>query len=304
MQHEGYTKPEVMPQFTEARQDETGMRGMEPNMRVNVGCGASPTPGWVNFDNSFSVKAARWPLIVPALVRLRVIGLQSARLARVADSRNIQFANATARIPCTSSSVSAVYSSHMIEHLDRGEARAFLAEVRRILRPGGVVRIAAPDIARLVQKYLATGDADGFIAATHMGLNRPADIMAWMKWVLVGPRHHLWMYDGHSLAKLLREAGFADVAIMPPGKTNIADPGDLDLEERASESVYAEAIQPLSDCGRGWRAVDGDGEPGSRCAGQAGAGRPRSRVRAGGSERAGAAGSCGGRGGSADRGRR
>ena len=249
MQHEGFAKPEEMPQFTEARQGGAGMRGTHA-IRVNVGCGASPTPGWVNFDNSLSVRAARWPLVIPALVRLRVLGRQSAHLARLADSRNIQFANATARIPCTTSSVSAVYSSHMIEHLDRGEVRAFLAEVRRILRPGGVVRVAAPDIARLVQDYLATGDADSFIAATHMGLNRPADITAWMKWVLVGPRHHLWMYDGDSLATLLRYAGFANVAIMPPGKTNIADPGDLDLEERASESVYAEAIRPLLECRR------------------------------------------------------
>ena len=110
------------------------------------------------------------------------------------------------------------------------------------------MRVAVPDMARLVRDYLATEDADGFIAATHMGLNRPTGLMAWMKWVLVGPRHHLWMYDGNSLAKLLHEAGFADVAIMPPGKTNIADPGDLDLEERASESVYVEAFQPLPEC--------------------------------------------------------
>jgi SAM-dependent methyltransferase len=247
MQYESYAKPEEIPQFTEARQDGAGMRGTQANIRVNVGCGASPTPGWVNFDNSFSIRMARWPLFVSALVRLRVLGRQSARLVSVADAGNIQFANATARIPCASGSVSAVYSSHMLEHLDHSEARAFLAEVRRILRPGGVVRIATPDIARLVQDYLATGDADDFIAATHMGLNRPADIVAWMKWVLVGPRHHLWMYDGDSLAKLLRDARFADVAIMPPGKTNIADPGALDLEERASESVYAEAIQPLPE---------------------------------------------------------
>lgn len=232
--------------------------GMQENIRVNVGCGASPTPGWVNFDNSFSIKAARWPLVVSALVRLRVMGQDSAHLARVVGARNIKFANAAARIPCTSGSVSAVYSSHMIEHLDRGEARAFLAEVRRILRPGGIVRVAAPDIARLVQDYVSTGDADRFITATHMGLNRPVGIMGWMKWLLVGPRHHLWMYDGDSLANLLREAGFADVIIMPPGKTNIADPGDLDLEERASESVYAEAVRPLRGAFRTDRGFGAD----------------------------------------------
>lgn len=240
MEFDGCAKTEEMPQSTATQS------AGPASVRVNVGCGSSPTPGWVNFDNSFSVRAARWPLVVPVLAKLRLLSPQSAGLAQAAAAWNIQFANAAARIPCASGSVSAVYSSHMIEHLDGGEARAFLAEVRRILRPGGVVRIAAPDIAGLVRAYLATRDADGFIAATHMGLNRPDGLRAWLKWMLVGPRHHLWMYDGDSLAKLLREAGFADVAIMPPGRTIMEDPGRLDLAERAAESVYVEAVQPWS----------------------------------------------------------
>jgi predicted SAM-dependent methyltransferase len=40
----------------------------------------------------------------------------------------------------------------MIEHLDRREARSFLAEARRVLRPGGVLRLAAPDLSRLVDQ--------------------------------------------------------------------------------------------------------------------------------------------------------
>jgi hypothetical protein len=35
------------------------MAAQQANLRVNVGCGSSPTPGWVNFDNSLSVRAAR-----------------------------------------------------------------------------------------------------------------------------------------------------------------------------------------------------------------------------------------------------
>jgi len=132
----------------------------------------------------------------------------------------------------------------MIEHLDRREAQAFLLEVQRILRPGGIVRIAAPDLARFAEDYSTTGDADEFIASTHMGLARPVGMLSRAKWALIGPRHHLWMYDGLSLSKLVSDAGFVDVMIMPAGKTNISDPGSLDLEERANESVYVEAAQP------------------------------------------------------------
>jgi SAM-dependent methyltransferase len=198
----------------------------------------------VNFDNSFSVRAARWPAVTSALAGFGLISKKSADLVRVANARNIRFANATVRIPCPTGSAEAVYCSHMIEHLDRVEAYAFMGEVHRILRPGGVVRIAAPDVARLVEGYLVTGDADYFIAGTHMGLTRPTGLMARARWALVGPRHHLWMYDGESLRRLLNDAGFAEAAVMPPGKTTITDPGALDLEERAAESVYAEAVRP------------------------------------------------------------
>jgi predicted SAM-dependent methyltransferase len=213
-------------------------------LRVNVGCGATPTLGWLNFDNSLAVRAANWPLAMQALRHARILNGHSWEFVQVSKRENIRFANATIRIPCPDSSAEVVYSSHMIEHLDRREAQAFLGEARRILRPGGVVRIAAPDLARFVESYSTTGDADEFIASTHMGLARPVGVLSRAKWALVGPRHHLWMYDGVSLSKLISDAGFVDVMIMPAGKTSITDPGSLDLEERADESVYVEAVRP------------------------------------------------------------
>src|SRR5262249_12543833 len=130
------------------------------------------------------------------------------------------------------------------EHLDRAEARGFLREVRRVLRPGGLVRLAAPDLALLVRGYVASADADEFVAGTHMTQARPRRPADRLRAAVSGPGHHLWMYDGESLRRLLADAGFTDVAVLPPGETRIADPGSLDLKERADESVYAEAVSP------------------------------------------------------------
>ena len=52
------------------------------------------------------------------------------------------------------------------------------------------------------------------------------------------------MYDGPSLCRLVAECGFADVEVVPAGRTRLADPGCLDLREREIEGVYVEASRP------------------------------------------------------------
>jgi len=213
-------------------------------MRVNIGCGATPTAGWTNIDNSLAVRVAHRPIVLRGLALARVLGKSSRDLAVTARLNNIEFADAVHRIPFPDKSVDVVYSAHMIEHLDRQAARRFLREVRRVLRPGGIVRIAAPDLSLLAAEYLAGGDADTFVSRTSLAQERPRGLRARVQSAVVGPRHHLWMYDGDSLSALLRGAGFTDAAVLPPGDTGISDPGALNLKERAEESVYVEAGCP------------------------------------------------------------
>ena len=215
------------------------------SVKINIGCGTTPTAGWTNFDNSLVVQMARSRLLVKIIFWTRVMPAPSRAFLQHAAQGNIRFANAGARIPCPTHSVEALYSSHMVEHLDRREVQTFLMEARRVLQPGGVIRIAVPDLSLLVNSYQATGDADAFISKTHMGLNRPVKISARLKTLVTGLRHHLWMYDGPSMVRLLSNAGFSDVRIMAPGDTYISAPGSLDLKERASESVYVEGVQPM-----------------------------------------------------------
>ena len=54
----------------------------------------------------------------------------------------------------------------------------------------------------------------------------------------------MWMYDGDSICRLLLSEGFKDAQVKEPCKTNISNPGELNLEERMPESVFVEAVNP------------------------------------------------------------
>ncbi len=210
-------------------------------VRVNMGCGQTPTRGWRNFDNSLSLRLSRIPLLPELLCKLGFLEAPQYQFTRFARDNDIEYGDATRRLPFEPGSVDVVYSSHMLEHLDRNEADSFLREVFRVLRPGGIVRIAVPDIKRHVAHYIDSGDADAFIEATRLCVTRRGSLAQRLRFLLVGSRHHQWMYDGSSLSGLLRKHGFVRAEVVPAGQTRIHGHEPLDLEERSSESVYVEA---------------------------------------------------------------
>ncbi len=54
-----------------------------------------------------------------------------------AKANSIFHANAVGKLPVQDESVDVLYSSHMLEHLDRYEVGCFLSEARRVLKVGG-----------------------------------------------------------------------------------------------------------------------------------------------------------------------
>lgn len=74
---------------------------------------------------------------------------------------NLNHDVAAAGLPFADTSMDAVYSSHCLEHLSPPDAKAFFAEARRCLRPGGVLRIVCPDMDLLFDAY-ERGDAAWF----------------------------------------------------------------------------------------------------------------------------------------------
>lgn len=90
---------------------------------LNLGCGSNFHPHWRNLD------------LVP-------------------QAQEVEQANLAQGIPCESNAADVVYHSHVLEHLTRSDAKAFVAECFRVLKPGGILRIAVPDLEQIAGYYL------------------------------------------------------------------------------------------------------------------------------------------------------
>src|SRR5262245_53318777 len=90
---------------------------------VNLGCGKRYHPDWINID------------IVP----------QGPHVISHDLSRDI---------PLPTGSCDVVYHSAALEHMRCPDARRFLEECWRILRPGGILRVAVPDLEKICRLYL------------------------------------------------------------------------------------------------------------------------------------------------------
>lgn len=215
-------------------------------IRINIGCGQSPTSGWHNYDNSPAIRIGQSKLAAAALRMLGLLDKGNLSYIEYCRQSDIKYADAVEHIPYDNASVSVIYSSHMLEHLDRAEARSFMKECFRVLEPGGILRVAVPDLRPLASAYIAGGSADAFLSSCVLELDKPRGLKARLHHFVFGGREHHWMYDGASLSSLMSDAGFVEPRILPAGETTIRDPGTLNLRERESESVYVEGRKPPS----------------------------------------------------------
>ena len=58
-------------------------------------------------------------------------------------------------IPFPAETFDAIYHSHVLEHFAPQDGAQFIAECRRVLKPGGILRVAVPDLEQICRLYLA-----------------------------------------------------------------------------------------------------------------------------------------------------
>ena len=277
---------------------------------LNLGCGNRYHPDWINID------------IVPQGVGVIAHDLSQG-------------------IPLPNDVCDVVYHSHVLEHIRQSDALPFIEECYRVLKPGGILRIAVPDLEKICRVYLKKLDAalNGDAASVHdyewillemydqtvreqsgggmriylaqnpipneefvyrrigeegrqivramrtsqanslerakclrhlvrsfrkfLGLLRkrllefmlgPNDTRALEigRFRLGGQVHH-WMYDRHSLAKLILTAGFRDPTIQPATRSQIPQwlKFNLDTLDDGTvikpDSLFMEAVKPSGE---------------------------------------------------------
>lgn len=134
--------------------------------------------------------------------------------------------------PVPDASVDAVFSHHNIEHVFAHEVPLALAEFLRVLRPGGEVLIATPDLQALGQ-VLAAGRLEETLYRAEAGEISALDIVYGLRSDIEQGREymaHRTGFTARTLARRLTQAGFAQVQI---------------AREDADRALWARARRPL-----------------------------------------------------------
>lgn len=203
------------------------------------------------------VEFAAWKSRHPAALASDVVPLRApdtvavpGRIYRVDGEALFAALDICQPLPFAGASVDWVYAEHLIEHVSLSAGIAWLAEVRRILAPGGVLRLTTPDLAAYVDGYRA-GDTffsrhRGRMRAAGLGPPMPAR-RAFMFNQLFYLYGHRWLYDHEELVHALVSAGFPASRIERRAFRDGARPdvADLDRVLRNDESIYVEATVPV-----------------------------------------------------------
>jgi len=135
-------------------------------VKLNIGCGTFYKEGYTNVDNEPGVRADVFGTILS--------------------------------LPLADASAEAVYCGHVLEHVPLQDIPAALAEVHRVLEPGGKLCVVGPDFTRI----------------------QPDTPETEIEWVIYGSKRwagdfHQWACCESLVERFLLAAGFLDVIARP-----------------------------------------------------------------------------------------
>jgi predicted SAM-dependent methyltransferase/uncharacterized coiled-coil protein SlyX len=173
--------------------------------KLHLGCGPNRFDGWINID------------------------IDSPVADLLMDLRD--------RLPYPDGGIEYVYFEHFLEHLGRADAVRMLAECRRVLSPGGTLRLSTPSLEHLAIVYLrrdiAGWGADWKPRSPCLMVNE--GMRSW------GHQH---LYDAEDLRAVLLEAGFAAVTFVPWRQSSVPALAGLESREFHNDLIVEALLSP------------------------------------------------------------
>jgi predicted SAM-dependent methyltransferase len=177
-------------------------------LKVNLGCGPWPLPGWVNVD--FEVQYH------PDVRH---------------DLRN--------PLPWGKENVDFIRMEHFFEHILQVDGQRLLGECYRVLKWGGVIRINGPDLEKLAKLYLSRR-YDVWRTRTTAPGETICDLMndVFYNW------GHQYIPDYPQFIYMLHKAGFRGVRRCEFGKSEIPELNNTEIRTMSpNEDSVIEGIK-------------------------------------------------------------
>jgi predicted SAM-dependent methyltransferase len=165
------------------------------------------------------------------------------------QSEGVVYLDATKPFPFDDDTFDYVHSEHLIEHISWHEGLFMLQECRRVLRPGGTVRVATPDLevilglykrkrAALSERYvkwITDTSLDGInIYKASFVINN-----AFRNW------GHQFLYDGELIELAMRQAGFTNIRRCPMGESDDENLRGIESHGRIADNEELVAFETM-----------------------------------------------------------
>ena len=173
--------------------------------RLHWGCGPITPYGWVNSD------------IQPG-----------PGVDVVADIR--------AGLPLPDDTFDYIASLHTLPELSYAELDRALLELRRVLRPGGALRLSLPDFDKAIQAYTRK-DIDYFLIPDEVVKTLSGKMIVQLLWY----GRSRCLFTQEFTVELLRRCGFQSIQLCNFRQTASDYPGIVELDDRELESFFVEA---------------------------------------------------------------